>query len=178
MTPREERFWSHVDRSGGPEACWLWTAYRQRAGYGQFDHTSAHRFSLELRLGRAIGPGMFACHRCDNPPCVNPAHLFEGSAQDNVADRHAKRRDAIGLWNGRVTHPERTVRGDLHPARRIPGFRAGTRNGRHRLTEDDVRIIRQRLAAGVRWIDIAVEFGVAKPTVSHIAAGRTWQHVA
>lgn len=167
------RFWSKVDTTAGMDGCWPWTASRNRGGYGHFDNTSAHRFSLELKLGRPIRPGLFACHTCDNPPCCNPAHLFEGTHQDNVDDRQAKGRGATGDH----VPAERRARGDRHPARTTPGWAQGSSNGRHRLTEDEVRTIRQRLAAHVRWLDIATEFGVSKPTVSHIAAGRTWQHV-
>ena len=176
---REARFWAKVDTSGGFDACWPWTGARNgRRGYGSFDHAGAHRFALELKLGRPLAFGMFACHTCDNPPCCNPLHLFEGTHQDNVDDRQAKGRSAIGDHNGARLHPERMPRGDAHPARRIPGLRQGARNGRARLTEADVRAIRKQLAAGTRWIDIAAEFGISKPAVSHIAAGRTWSHVA
>ncbi len=170
----EARFWSHVDTSGGMFACWPWQASRNASGYGHFDHSGAHRFALQLALGRPLGEGMEACHTCDNPPCCNPAHLFEGTHQDNVDDRNVKGRTA----QGDHVPPERRARGDRHPARRIAGWGQGERNGRHRLTEDDVRTIRRRLAERVRWIDIAAEFGISKPAVSHIAAGRTWTHVS
>ena len=168
MKPVEARFWAKVDTSGGFDACWPWQGATS-GGYGSFDHNGAHRFALEIKLGRPIAPGLFACHTCDNPPCCNPLHLFEGTHQDNVDDRQAKGRGVI---------PVRRATGDDHPARRIPGLRQGTRNGRHRITEDDVRAIRALLAAGTRWIDIAAEFGISKPAVSHIAAGRTWSHVS
>lgn len=168
------RFWAKVDTSAGLFGCWPWLASRNAHGYGHFDGSSAHRFSLELALGRPLAAGMFACHTCDNPPCCNPGHLFEGTHQDNVDDRTKKGRSAVGDH----VPPERRIRGDRHPARRIPGWRAGVRNGRHRLQEDDVRAIRGRLSAGVRWIDIAAEFGISKGAVAHIAARRTWQHVA
>lgn len=174
MSSAEARFWAKVDASGGMDACWPWQGYRQPKGYGQFDHSSAHRFALQLALGRPIAPGMFACHTCDNPPCCNPSHLFEGTHQDNVDDRQAKGRGATGDH----VAPERRARGDRHGARLTPGWAQGTANGRARLTEDDVRAIRERLAARVPWIQIAAEFGISKPAVSHIAAGRTWQHVA
>lgn len=92
QTP-EERFWHHVSKSDG---CWEWTAHRLRRGYGQIsithrDKTSAHRFSWELHFGK-IPEGLFVCHKCDNPPCVRPDHLFLGTHQDNVRDRDLKGR--------------------------------------------------------------------------------------
>jgi len=92
-----ERFWQKVDKSGD---CWLWTGYINPSGYGQFQETStlserAHRTSWKLANG-PIPPGMFVCHHCDNPPCVNPAHLFIGTGNDNMADKVAKGRQARG----------------------------------------------------------------------------------
>lgn len=92
----EERFWSNVDKSGG---CWVWTAARGGFGYGLIRLGSersgtrrmqvTHRFSYELAFG-AIPPGLVVCHRCDNPPCVNPAHMFLGTQADNMQDRVSK----------------------------------------------------------------------------------------
>ena len=88
----EQRFWTKVDRRG-PDECWLWKASLARR-YGQFSlreggvvkPISAHRFSLQLHLGREIKEGMFVLHSCHNPICVNPAHLREGTAKENTAD--------------------------------------------------------------------------------------------
>lgn len=95
-------FWERVDQSGGPEACWPWTGRRQSkradgaGGYGCFIRGGktvySHRWALELTLGRPLGPRMLACHTCDNPPCCNPAHLFEGTFTDNFRDAVAKGR--------------------------------------------------------------------------------------
>lgn len=87
----EEWFWRGVDKAGD---CWIWTRCRDRRGYGRFSakgHRRAHRFSWALTNG-PIPPGMCVLHRCDNPPCVNPAHLFVGTSNDNVADMMAKGR--------------------------------------------------------------------------------------
>lgn len=154
------RFWSKVDRRG-PDECWTWRGANCR-GYGQFVHgslktdrraivgprrkTYAHRFSFEQANG-PVPAGMYVCHRCDNPPCVNPAHLFAGSAADNGSDMAQKRRS---------TH--------------------GARNARARLTDDDVRWIRFAHAyAGAAAREIAPRFGVTVNTVWRVVAGHTWR---
>ena len=95
----EERFWEKVDRSGGTEACWLWTAGAFSHGYGSFRRDAraqyAHRVAYELTNG-PIPEDLCVLHRCDTPPCVNPSHLFLGTPADNAADRNAKGRQARG----------------------------------------------------------------------------------
>lgn len=92
----EERFWSHVDKSG---ECWIWTASRVPWGYGKTvrnrEETYAHRYSWEMAYG-PIPDGMLVMHSCDNPPCVNPSHLLLGTPKDNMDDMRAK-----GRWRPR-----------------------------------------------------------------------------
>jgi hypothetical protein len=93
----EQRFWSRVDKSGGPDACWPWTAASFPRGYGCF---RIGRGNPERRSNRCAwifthGPipeGMLVCHKCDNPPCCNPSHLFLGTDLDNGRDKAKKGR--------------------------------------------------------------------------------------
>lgn len=98
------RFWSKVDRSGGPTACWPWTGSPNHGGYGQFTvkvdgkfkEPVAHRWLLEQLLGRKLSPipGVEdACHSCNNPICCNPLHLYVDDRSGNIkyavaSDRH------------------------------------------------------------------------------------------
>ncbi len=106
-----ERFWEKVTKS--PTGCWLWQGYISRLGYGMFMGKHAHRIAWELTKG-PISPNLDVCHHCDNPPCVNPSHLFLGTASDNLKDSVRK---------GRLNH-------------------SGERNGNAKLTETLIREIR------------------------------------
>lgn len=98
--PISERFWNKVERREA-DACWLWTGGTARKGYGVFTtgtkrdgsirHHVASRFSWELHHG-TIPDGLYICHSCDNPACVNPAHLWLGTQQDNITDMWQKGR--------------------------------------------------------------------------------------
>lgn len=84
-------FWSHVHKTDG---CWTWTGARTEDGYGTLGKTSAHRSMYETHVG-PIPDGMMICHTCDNPPCVNPAHLFLGINADNMEDMARKARSGV-----------------------------------------------------------------------------------
>jgi hypothetical protein len=107
----EERFWSKVDKTDG---CWVWTASKNCEGYGRFNRfgkkrpncEGAHRVSYIISSGAEIPDGMLVLHKCDNPPCVNPEHLYLGSNADNARDK--KDRGRVKSWiaddNNAKTH--------------------------------------------------------------------------
>lgn len=193
-------FWAKVDKSGGDDACWIWTAFRLRAGYGLFKwygkDTGAHRVSWELAHG-AIPDGLWVLHNCpggDNPACVNPAHLWLGTQQDNTDDMVKKGRSATGVRHGSRTHPERLLRGERHWTQTRPERRPyGERNGNythpesyphgeehwiHKLTDTKVQELRKRFSNGETNIsDLAREFGVDRKTLRAALSGKTWKHV-
>ncbi len=161
-----ERFWSkaHPEPNSG---CWLWTANATSAGYGLFVVGSrtdgsrrrvyAHRHAYELAHG-PIADGLYVCHRCDVPACVNPAHLFLGTHADNVRDMFAKGRAGC------------QVRTDRMPR--------GERHGCARLTEAQVIEVRTRHAAGESLKSLAAAFGVTTSGVWRVAHRVSWRHVA
>lgn len=163
----EPRFWAKVDQSAGPDGCWPWVGWKNKNGYGEVEHNGrlfAHRVSLEISLGRPIRPGLQAAHHCDNPPCVNPRHLFEATHAENMADAKMKGRSAAGDRSGPRRYPER--------------YPIGSARKQARLTEADIPVIRHLRSSGWYWKDIAGRFGVGTGTIRAIIAGRAWTHVA
>lgn len=173
------RFWAKVDKSGD---CWIWTASRDRAGYGKFSvrhqtHEKAHRWIYKTLVG-PIAPGLVVCHSCDNPPCVNPAHLFLGTHKDNMQDAVQKGRQARGDRTGSRLYPERRARGDTHGMRKHPEARLyGARNPRARLTDEQVRAIRKAFADGAVQRHLAFEYGVSPATINRVVHGESWTHL-
>jgi hypothetical protein len=159
----EDRFWSKVRIGDG---CWEWTGAKAGRGYGVIGvggsrrsggrQDYAHRLSWEMANG-PIPHGIFVCHRCDNPRCVRPGHLFLGSVQDNADDMVSKGRQSRG-----PRHADKT-RGEAH--------------GRAKLVEADVLAIRARRAAGETLMELAAAFGVNHGAISKIANRRTWRHL-
>lgn len=137
--------------------CWDWLGSLSPRGYGRIrvagKNIRAHRYSWILKHGRDIPEGMVVCHKCDNPKCVNPDHLFLGTIADNVADCVSKGRHARGE---KLAHPRAK----------------GEKNGNSRLTANQVDAIRsdQRPQR-----TIASQFGVSQALISKIKRGEMWK---
>ena len=86
-----ERFLNKVDKTSNPNGCWEWTAFKNKDGYGRFTKYMAHRWAAE-HIGNMSLNNLNVCHSCDNPGCVNPAHLFLGTHTDNMRDKVSKGR--------------------------------------------------------------------------------------
>lgn len=179
----EKRFWERVRKS---DACWVWVrgCFAGKYSYGAFRAAGklrkAHRVSWELANGRPIPPGLMVCHRCDNPPCVRPEHLFLGTNQDNQRDASAKGRSPFGERSAPRRFPERLRRGDAHWTRAHPEKLPDQRGAANRASKlDDAAVLdmRARRAAGEALKVIGADYGVAFQTVSKIVRGQRWTHV-
>ena len=134
--------------------CWEWRRLRNQAGYGIFRHNGrqvlAHRFSLERKTGSELGK-LCALHKCDNPPCVNPDHLFVGTRLDNRLDAMAKGRPLPAPRGERCVHS--------------------------RLTANDIPMIRELRLSGLTYRAIASRFGVYHSCIIKICKNQSWKHL-
>ena len=142
-------FWDRVTKT---DSCWTWNGSKTSGGYGSVTYegkfTVCHRVSWELTNG-PIPNGLRVLHKCDNPPCVNPDHLFLGTQADNMRDAYRK---------GRVM------------------IRRGSDTIWSKLTEEDIPAIRCMYGEGFTQAAIARQFGVATDTIWDVTHGRTWRH--
>lgn len=135
------------------DGCWSWLGALDRDGYGRMrvggrKTLRAHRLAWEIETGRPPG-SLLVCHHCDNPPCVNPAHLFLGTARDNNRDRVQKGR---------------------------PNGSPGESNGVSKLTASQVHEIANLYCTGrFRQQDLAEMFGVSKSAIQLILSGKNWK---
>lgn len=184
----ETRFWSKVDKSGGPDACWLWTAGKTQYGYGSFRSRGKsfypHRVAWVLTHGQVpihTGyHGLCVCHRCDVPACCRPDHLFLGTCKDNNRDRKNKWRTARGDKSGSRLHPESRAKGDNHGSRLHPELIArGESHGHSKLTSSQILKIRDMYASGgILHRELAAHFGMSKSTIGGIIRCEIWRHVS
>lgn len=143
----------------GKDDCWPWKGSLSREnGYGKFGldgkRHRAHVMSLVLAVGLDADPSKNqACHTCDNPPCVNPSHLYWGTRSDNM-------RDMVNRGRGKVPG----IKGESH-------YKSG-------LSEDDVRKMRNLFkAGGCTQFELADMFGITQSAVSLIVNNKNWKHV-
>lgn len=153
-----ERFWMSVDKRSS-DNCWEWTTSKSH-GYGiicegpagNCTRHMAHRLSWEIHNG-PIPKGLGVLHKCDNPPCVNPDHLFLGTQRDNMYDMMNKGRGFV-----------------LPP-------RHGSNHGMSKLDERKVLAIRDSIADGKKGKDIALDYGVTPTLISYIKNRKIWAHI-
>ena len=151
-----ERFWDHVT-PGFPDECWVWPGAVNGSGYGFLHGDREHRWVLAHRISWEIhnGPipvGKNVLHTCDNPPCVNPAHLYVGTKKDNALDRSSRGR-------GRENRQQ------------------GEANTNAKLTEAEAKAVIALLATGRSQMEVGRMLGISQQQVSRIANRRSWAHV-
>jgi hypothetical protein len=148
MEAEDVRFWRMV-QVGGVDDCWPWMGAVDR--YGRFSVNGrtigAHCAAFRLAVRKTR---LFVCHTCDNPPCCNPAHLYAGTALDNKAD--SVRRNRLNPRRGELCHWAR-------------------------LSEPDVRAMREMRSAGATLQAIADKFRVSSATAFRTVSKKTWSHV-
>lgn len=137
----EERYERSVTRGDG---CWGWSGSTNERGYGRIGVRYAHRISWEIHRG-PIPSGLWVLHRCDNPPCTNPDHLFLGTHAENMADANAK---------GRLL---------------------GSPSKGHKLTREEASEIRCLRASGWTRRQVSERFGIHMDNVTEITSGRMWR---
>lgn len=140
---------------GSASDCWIWRGAKKAKGYGhmqfQSGWTGAHRVSYMAFVGEIL-PGRHVCHACDTPSCVNPSHLWLGTARDNIRDMFAKGRGA-------------------------PGIQRGEQNGGAKLSAADVVAIRAEPKRYGSGLDLARRYGVTAVRISTIRAGKGWDGI-
>ncbi len=150
-----DRFWSKVDVRG-PDECWPWLAAKMPNEYGAFAlrHNvifGAHQVAAYLGLGPPEPITLYALHTCDNPPCCNFFHLFYGTNKDNQDDASRKCR---------------------HRLQKHPEFARGERNGKAKLTTEQVLQIR---SSSLKQIELSELYGVSQTNISEIKLGKIWR---
>jgi hypothetical protein len=182
------------NRTGMIGPCLEWTGTLDRNGYGQFHSGGAMLYATRwawANVHGAITNGMYVCHRCDNPACVELSHLFLGTQADNIMDMCAKGRQSRGPRHGELVakgckrgdahysrlHPERVSRGARKSAQMLGRSAKGSKSGMAKLTEKNVEHMFELRKAGWTQKRIAAELGISAPHVSVILSRKLWTHV-
>ena len=190
-----DKFMSKVSIPANRDECWIWTGHKDRRGYGTLSsgsnvHWRASRLSYTLFCG-PIHDGHFVCHSCDNPPCVNPAHLWTGTHSDNMRDMAKKSRGKN--FRAKLTKDDaKTIkeitsnsikfkdiedkfgitRTEVRSIRRGNGKIRGSK-----LSDEDLKEIELLLSIRVKQTDLAEKFNVKPRQIRRINSGKDWAHV-
>lgn len=157
-----EAFWSRVNKAA-PNGCWEYTGFRKWDGYGWLSrkiegrksrYITAHRYAWTLLRGQ-VPEGMQVLHRCDNPPCCNPDHLFLGTRDDNMADMWRKGRNPRGERSRHAKLTEAQAKAILDNPPSWPNKPHG--------------------GGGIH--ELADKYGVGYACIASLVAGRTWKHL-
>ena len=145
----KKRFFKYIKKT---ESCWIWIGDIEVSGYGRFWYKGktqkAHRLAYTKLKKKKIKKGLLICHKCDNPKCVNPDHLFQGTILENLKDRDAKNRQA-----------------------------KGSVNGNSKLTEEKVIKILKLIKKEKKSSDIAKIYNVSWSTIDRIKKNKIWKHI-
>jgi hypothetical protein len=156
--------------------CWEWIAGKDNHGYGKMwiinKNILSSRVSWLLFKGD-IPENICVCHKCDNPACANPDHLFLGTHKDNMHDMTVKGR------HGSTAHPEMFPRGDQSPSRLHPErLKRGSNHSNSKLTEENVKEIRLLYSTKkYSYQKLADKYGVVRSAIQKIIEGTAWKHV-
>jgi len=163
------RFWTKVNKDGPlvlDTPCWLWTGHRPHGKYGRVFIKKCplltHRVSYELTFG-SLPAKKHVLHRCDNPPCVRPDHLFLGTALDNAKDRMRKGRGRVYDFSSELK-PPKPPHGDYTTHAKVK--------------TEDIPVIRRRYAEeSITTEQLGRIYGVTHNAISNIIKRRTWRHI-
>jgi hypothetical protein len=151
-----------VDKISHPGGCWIWTAAKDKRGYGRFGlvtsrSCAAHRIAFSVCIGSIPDQKPFICHHCDNPSCVNPEHLFAGTPLDNTQDMMRKGR---------------------RPVDYVVDVLRGEKNHKSKLTAEKVRQIRAAyVPQRMGYMRLAKRYGVTPMAIKMVVTHRSWSHI-
>lgn len=182
------KFWSKVDQSGGPDACWPWIkCYKGVRSHSKILGKGMTSSRVAWILHHKRFPKNFVLHCCptgSNENCCNPAHLYDGTRRQNMDDamREGRMRGAPGALHGLVKHPECRATGERNGAHTHPEKRPiGESHGMALLTSEDVKEIRHlynfRWRTHVTWESLAKQFGVSAVQIGSVLSRRAWKHI-